>query len=111
MMSEATGMMDVLYSTLGGDADLGELVEMFVDEMPERVGNIERLFESQNWEELRRAAHQLKGAAGSYGFEEITPRAARLEDAVREQSPAEQILQAVKELCDLCRRAQAGVPE
>ena len=110
-MNTATITADALCSTFGGDPDLHELVDMFVDEMPDRIGSIECFFESQRWEELRRAAHQLKGAAGSYGFDAITPLAARLETAVRQQEPEEQILHAVNDLGALCRRARAGVPE
>ena len=32
--------IDVIYSSLGTDPDLGELVEMFVDEMPDRVSTL-----------------------------------------------------------------------
>ena len=100
-----------IFSTLGGDPDLGELVELFVDEMPERVQNITTLLAESDWEELRRSAHQLKGAAGSYGFDAISPIAAVVEDKVRSGHDEEEIRQAVEELCDMCLSARAGVPE
>jgi len=96
-----------LYSTLGSDPDLGGMVDLFLDEMPERVANFLNLLGQQDWKELGRAAHQLKGAAGSYGFKQISPCAARLEDAVEDGLPIEQIRQGVEELTDLCRRAAA----
>ena len=110
-MGETTQTAEVIYSILGGDPDLGELVGMFVDEMPDRVSNIQTLLEARDWEELRRAAHQLKGAAGSYGFETISPFAARVEDAIREDEAEEEVYRAAVELCELCRRARAGTPE
>jgi len=96
-----------LYSTLDGDPDLGVMVELFLEEMPERVAHFLDLLDRQDWKELARAAHQLKGAAGSYGFQPISPCAARLEEAVQLGRPFEQIRQAVEELTDLCRRAAA----
>jgi histidine phosphotransfer protein HptB len=102
--------MEPLYSTLGGDPDLGDLVELFVDEMADRVANILDLYNRHEWEELRRAAHQIKGAAGSYGFATISPCAGKLEFALRDQEPEENIRRAVDDLASMCNRACAGTP-
>ena len=100
-----------VYSTLGADPDLGELVEMFASEMPDRIDNLLRLYNGEDREEFRRAVHQIKGAAGSYGFHAITPSAARLEISLKTEQPEAQIQQELNELLDLCRRVRAGVPE
>jgi len=109
-MTQNTHETKPIYSSLGGDPDLGEIVDMFVEEMPDRVGAIQTQLEEADWDALRRAAHQLKGAAGSYGFDLISPCAGRLEAAVREQEPEEQIRRAAQELVDMCRRARSGTP-
>ncbi len=106
----STQQTEPLYSSLGDDPDLSEIVEMFVDEMPDRVTALQTQLKEADWESLRRTAHQLKGAAGSYGFDIISPCAARLEDAVRESEPEDQIRKAVDELANLCSRATAGIP-
>jgi HPt (histidine-containing phosphotransfer) domain-containing protein len=93
---------------LAGDPELAEIVEMFVAEMPDRIANFRNLFNDRKSEELRRAAHQLKGAAGSYGFDSITRAAARLEDAVKTSRLEAEIHQAIEELTDLCQSARAG---
>ena len=103
-------MSSELYSTLGSDPDLAELVEMFVAEMPERIAHLLSLFEQQNGEQLGRTAHQLKGAAGSYGFHQLTPYAAKLESAVRGGAPLEQVQQALTELVEICQCLRAGIP-
>ena len=102
--------MEPMYSTLGGDPDLSDLVTLFVEEMPNRVANILDLLDRSEWEELRRAAHQIKGAAGSYGFGAISPCAGKLEFAIRDQEPEENIRQAVDDLVSMCNRACAGTP-
>lgn len=109
-MSQHESAVKALYSPLANDPDLGEIIQMFVDEMPQRVSKIGDLAAAGDWEELRRAAHQLKGAAGSHGFGPITPSAALVEDAIRDGQPESQIRKAVDELCDLCRRIRAGAP-
>jgi HPt (histidine-containing phosphotransfer) domain-containing protein len=101
----------VLYSSLGADPDLGELVEMFVDEMPDRVDHLLEQFQASNWDGLYRAAHQIKGAAGSYGFHQLTPTATELEAAVRDHQPEQEILASLNALIDMCRRVRAGTQE
>jgi len=101
---------DWIYSSHAQDPDLSDLVDLFVAEMPDRVANILSRFESRDWEGLQRAAHQLKGAAGSYGFAPITPVAARLESAIRQNEPEASIRKAVEDLVALCRRMRAGAP-
>jgi histidine phosphotransfer protein HptB len=102
--------MEPLYSTLGGDPDLGDLVTLFVDEMAGRVTTIIDLLNQKNWEGLRRMAHQIKGAAGSYGFGPISPCAGKLEFAIRDQESEENIRKAVDELINMCNCARAGTP-
>ena len=109
-MSTTVGNAEALYSTMADDPDLGEIVDMFVDEMPDRIANLLAQFESGNWEELRRAAHQLKGAAGSYGFDTISPSAANLEDSLSDGKPEAEIQKAADSLVALCQRATSGTP-
>ena len=89
-MDQAVVSREYVYSRLAGDPDLREIVDLFVEEMPERVAPC--------WTNLgpglggpRRTAHQLKGAAGSYGFDAISPCAGRVEAAVRDGEPEERI--------------------
>jgi HPt (histidine-containing phosphotransfer) domain-containing protein len=76
--------------------------------MPERINAFEVQAKNRDWSQLARTAHQLKGAAGSYGFHAITPYAARLEAAARDGRQEEPILSALAELLDLCRRVRCG---
>lgn len=99
-----------VYSDLGGDPDLGELVEMFVDEMEDRIQSLRGAFDAGDLDKLRTLAHQLKGAAGSYGFGTITDAAFAVESSVRRQLSTPQIEHELESLLSLCRRARAGVP-
>ena len=101
---------DLIYSSLATDEDLADIVEMFVDEMPGRVETLRRQYGEADWEELRRTAHQLKGSAGSYGFSQITPKAADLESALRNGEPQDRVEQLLDAVIDLCNQATAGVP-
>src|SRR5688572_27342403 len=100
-----------LYSTLGADPELAELVELFVAEMPQRIAQLLAEYQAGHWDKLGRTAHQLKGAAGSYGFHQLTPYAARLEAAARGGAAPEQILHSLEDLTALCRSLRTGAPE
>jgi HPt (histidine-containing phosphotransfer) domain-containing protein len=100
-----------VYSSLANDPDYEDLIELFVEEMPDRINAMETQAQSRDWSQLTRTAHQLKGAAGSYGFDTITPYAERLEKAAKDPQPEESILAALGELLDLCRRMRAGSSE
>jgi histidine phosphotransfer protein HptB len=102
---------DVYYSALSADADFADIVAMFVEEMPGRVREFQSQFACANWDELARLAHQLKGAAGSYGFDPITPLAASLEKTIRNGEPLTTIRAALEELVDACGRVRAGTAE
>jgi len=102
---------DYLYSSLGDDPDLCDIVDMFVEEMPDRITNLMQLLEASNLDELARMAHQLKGAAGSYGFETITPVAGELETAILNGQPENVVHDTTVQLCELCSRVRSGAPE
>lgn len=107
-MTASPHQPQVLHSTLADDPDLTEIVEQFALEMPDRVARLLGRLDEADWEGLRRAAHQLKGAAGSYGFSPITPAAAEVDEAIRQGRPEEEIRQAVDALIRLCRRVRPG---
>jgi HPt (histidine-containing phosphotransfer) domain-containing protein len=80
------------------------MVHLFVVDMPQRVARMKRQFELENWAALIRTAHQLKGAAGSYGFDALTEPAWRLEIALRDGAAPAVIEQALTALVADCRR-------
>lgn len=95
-----------IYSPLGVDPDFSDLVDMYVGEMPERVLRLQTLFAAAAWDDLRRLAHQIKGAAGSYGFPQITPAAGNLEMSIvaaQCEAVIERELEALIALCDAIR--------
>jgi len=98
-----------LKSELINDPELADLLQDFVKMLPERIDRLFELLTQRDLEELRQVAHQLKGAAGGYGFPPITDRAAALEDQLIQDAPLEQIAATVSELATLIRRVD-GFP-
>ena len=69
------------YSEFAEDPDFRELLEQFCREVFSRGITMQSLLEHHELRQLEVLAHQLKGAAGGYGFPELSDYAARLEAA------------------------------
>jgi HPt (histidine-containing phosphotransfer) domain-containing protein len=99
-----------LYSPLAADPDLSDLVENFVGEIAKRLAALEECAARRDWGNVGRLAHQIKGAAGSYGFHDLTPFALQLEQAAKGGEPEEEILDAFSGLREICSRLRPGLP-
>jgi HPt (histidine-containing phosphotransfer) domain-containing protein len=88
---------------LANDPDLQTIVQIFVKEMPLRIQKLLDEYQAKDWEKLSYTAHQLKGAAGSYGFCEVSPVAAHLEQAAKFHTDENEILQILNELIRICQ--------
>lgn len=68
------------------DQELLELKREFLGEAEEKAREIEQMLEGQrdsaSVERLGYLAHQLKGAGGSYGYQDISDEAAAIEKAI-----------------------------
>ncbi len=110
-MSNPQEEKGALVSELASDEDMVELVEMFVDELPDRVSAIEKALAEQDFETLSGLAHQLKGAAGGYGFPTITDAAKQAETTSKAADDLEKLASDVEAIADLCNRARATPTE
>ncbi len=82
---------------------LAKLVDRFVGGLDERVAALEKAIANDNRQSLRVLSHQLKGAAGGYGYPEISRAADALEHAT-DQSLAE-LTKTLQGLTQLCHQA------
>lgn len=96
-----------LRSEFADDPDMADIVELFMDELPGRLDAIRAAMDSLDRATLTTLTHQLKGAAGGYGFPSISERAGRVEHALREGvSDAAALRPQVEDLIALCERAR-----
>lgn len=95
-----------IYSSLASDPDFSDLVVLYVEEMPGRLEQIKAAHLSGDRETLIRLIHQLKGAAGSYGFSAITEEATIAEqELMSSDADADQV---IKDLLALCEKVRVG---
>lgn len=88
---------------LGGPDEpelLEDLVEIFLDDAPARIRDIEEALAEANYELMERAAHTLKSSAANLGAMVLSASASELEAAARKRQS-----EATPELAKRCSAA------
>jgi PAS domain S-box-containing protein len=70
-------------SQFADDLDMTAAIAAFVARLPGTLTAMSEALANNAPEELRRLAHQLKGAGGGYGYPALTEQARRLEDSAK----------------------------
>jgi signal transduction histidine kinase/DNA-binding NarL/FixJ family response regulator len=107
-LEDGTSLDAPLLSAFADDVEIADLVRDFVRELPGRANAIADAAHSRDWGGLGRLAHQLKGAAGSYGFSSITDAARFVEEAASPDAGPDQLDDSIRHLTTLCKRARAA---
>ncbi len=115
MLTPGSPALPALTSEYATDPDMRDLVAEFVDAMPARALALQVALAEQRLRDLQRLAHQLKGAAGGYGFPTLGSAAGILESTLKspglksaDPAPLDRIRTQVDDLIALCSRAVAG---
>lgn len=98
-----------IVSEFASDPDMIELVEMFVDGLPAQLEIIRDAWTKNDLAAVVTAAHQLKGAAGGYGYPMLTDAARSLELSARAASDLAGIRDRIEQVAALCNGIQAGL--
>jgi CheY-like chemotaxis protein len=104
--TEMTNSTQPHRSSYAEDQDMHELIDAFVGELPTHVREIRKQLDAGEMEPLRRVIHQLKGAGGGYGFDQITQLARVAEDAIKTGLELQAITGQVQSLVEYIRQVQ-----
>jgi CheY-like chemotaxis protein len=97
-----------LLSQLAGDPDMAPLLREFLGGLKAKMDTLREDLAARRLSQMATLAHQLKGAAGGYGFPEIGDAAALLERQCASSEQLEPIRLALAALAEICERAVAG---
>ncbi len=92
------------------DEDLRDIVEEFVENLSTRLDELRQAYDKLDWEMLRMYAHRLKGAAGSYGYPDISQLGATMEQCFRSHD-ATKFDSWIQQLSDLTDAARQGLQD
>ncbi len=107
-MNEQGQLADVLVSEFADDEDFKELIEMFVEELPERASSIAKALAEADFATLQTLAHRLKGAAGGYGFPTISDAAQALEQTCEGDRDLKKLTAQTEQISTACQIARAN---
>ena len=102
MSDNAPDSQDPIESELvKEDASFADIVLQFVEGLNARLTDMEHAIRASDFEALQRAAHQLKGSGGGYGYPVLTERAATLEHYAKSQElfDCQRMVDDLKEIC------------
>jgi len=105
---EADAENNTIYSTMNNDPDYNEIIEDFVRGLPGRLQEIEAAINKEAILDLKRLAHQLKGAGGSFGFPTLSDCSEKLE-TIAESGNSEQLQIHLSELQQICDQMTNGL--
>ena len=95
-----------IFSALADDEDIAPLLPAFCDNLRSMLSEISQGVAHDDRDALARIAHQLAGVGGSYGFDDITTAARKLEVGLHAKEP--DITPHVSTLVRLCEGALAA---
>lgn len=98
-----------MTSLLADEPDLGDLLDEFVHMLPAKVRELQDRLAHRDTVGLRELAHQIKGAAGGYGFPHLSACAGKLEGQLHSGASAEAIRRTIDALVSLIRKVH-GYP-
>ena len=81
-----------------------QIITEFVDGLPGEVQKMNDSLEKNDMSSLRQVVHQLRGAAGGYGFAPITQPATNVEKTIDASGAVESISTQIQSLIEMiCR--------
>ncbi len=96
-----------LVSLYADDPDVAGILGNFIDGLSGQLTEMRHAFSDDRHEDLKRYAHRLKGAGGSYGYPTLTDAGKKLEDAAAAHDREAADL-AIEKVAGLCRAIKEG---
>jgi PAS domain S-box-containing protein len=104
------------YSRLSTAVDLSESIQLdlaalkeitaeYLPHLEEQVGELRELWESRDYEEVAKTAHAIKGSAGTFGLDQFTEPAAKLQQLAQDRASDSEIDATIAVLLDLIETA------
>ncbi len=98
-----------IVSELADDPEIAEIIPEFVESLDGQLRAIRQAVSGKSFDDVRRAAHKLKGAGGGYGYPVLTDVAAAVEKHAK-AGDADALSGAMEHLTAVCCGIRAGCP-
>lgn len=88
------------------DGDLEEIIPLYFSNSREEIGALRESLRKEDYEDLVRLGHGIKGSSAGYGFEAMGAMGAQIEDAARQRRSFEEIRTLIESLEDYLDRVE-----
>jgi CheY-like chemotaxis protein len=106
----AAQMDEPVISSMSGERDMAEGLDLYVTELGQLAQTIETAFATDDADALRQVTRTLRGEAGGFGFEIVAQAAAELDAALGADASPGGRRQATRRLVRVCRAARSATP-
>ena len=89
------------------DEEMIEIVDEFIERLDETVDELWDAIRNERYRHVASLIHQLKGTGGSYGYDEITTCAEKVESTFKPENSISETLITMATLAETCKRAVA----
>ena len=98
----------LISSLLIDDPGLLDLVQRFVEKLPQYILKIKESSKNKQWDEFKNHIHDLKGTSGNYGFDELFKLMQGIEFELTKEN-YDGVCSLVKHLDNLQKRIESGL--
>ncbi|MDZ7658268.1 Hpt domain-containing protein [Fodinibius sp.] len=90
---------------MGDDSIVIETTEAFLEDAPAAIENIQKHYESEEWQKLYKKAHKIKPNLKYMGMERAHELILTIEEQANTGEISEDLGEKVSEFCSLCHQA------
>ena len=98
----------IFSELLKDDPSTLDIVQQFVNNLPEMIEKMNQAFGNKNWDEFYKANHNLKGVGGGFGYPVLTGSATKIVTYLHEQA-YHKIADLLNTVNKDCARIYAGM--
>ncbi len=90
---------------MGDDSIVIETTEVFLEDVPSAIENIQEHYEGEEWQQLYKQAHKIKPNLKYMGMERAHELILDIENQANTGEISDDLGEKVSEFCSLCRQA------
>jgi len=95
--------LEYLNELTGGDEELiDEMMKLFLENTPDALENLKNLYDTKNWEEIKKAAHKFKPTLSYMGIKELDGVVPEIEKMALAHDPDNKIPSLLETLNHYC---------
>lgn len=102
---EVTDLSYLREMAMGDDEIVIETTEVFLEDTPNALDNLQEHFANQEWDKLKKQAHKIKPNTQYMGMDRARELILEIEEQAKTENISEDLGSKIKEFNSICRQA------